>query len=667
MAHSSGSLVETEEALTPVALLAVDGVPARRRHGGWGRAGLAAAAGACALVAIAAANPLLLLVALVTATALLLARWLPADVAVPAAVLALTGAASALGMTAALLHLDLLARPSLTAVLALAAVVALAATSMRPGHRRLSGRTTVAARLTALPALGAAALGLMQGVDVRIPAAWALYGTDLSSHMRMLRGVQDAGALDYTADVYPRGLHMLLALVSVGVPQGDPTRLMDYDLRLMAGACWLAMAAVLWTAAVVTRRLGTALGVPGPQVTVACWLLGLYLLTSNSFMEMFVTLGAAPSLVAFLALWALPLALLSSGRTVPRVAAVAVAAVMLLAQLWQPLVVVPVGSFLAYAAPHLLGTRGRELLAVLRRRPAVLAAGVTTVVLAGAAAAGPVLGAVRSGGFSLAGAVGQAAPVPVLLLVASGVACVGLLLRGRGAVAWSFAGGSAAGLAVVALSLVGAGNGLDLTQWYPNKVLWFLVVFLAPVTALALVVLAVLAWRLLGAATAWAGPAARVVRVVVVAAVVAVTCSLWVPQYDAPGTELARTAALGGGDNESSRRYDIAREQGVRPEPVLPMFLTTKLFGDLGSDYIVSKLLSFQTGQPTTFGRTAELCSDLRAVAAGREAVVVTTLDPTIVQRLLEAQQCAATARVVQLPGLDADLASQSFRVGLPQ
>ena len=112
---------------------------------------------------------------------------------------------------------------------------------------------------------------------------------------------------------------------------------------------------------------------------------------------------------------------------------------------------------------------------------------------------------------------------------------------------------------------------------------------------------------------------------------------------------------------------DIAREQGARQEPVLPMFLTTKLFGDLGADYIVSKLLSFQTGQPTTFGRTGELCSDLRAVAAGREAVVVTTLDPAIVRRLLDAQHCDVTAGVVQLPGLDADLASQSFRVGLPQ
>jgi hypothetical protein len=257
--------------------------------------------------------------------------------------------------------------------------------------------------------------------------------------------------------------------------------------------------------------------------------------------------------------------------------------------------------------------------------------------------------------------------VPVLLLAASAVACVGLVLLERGAFAQCFAGGVLAGLAVVALALVGAGNGLDITQWYPNKLLWFLVVFLAPVTALAVVVGAVRSWRLLITATAWAGPAARVTRVVVVAAVVAVTGAYWVPLYDAPGTELAKTAALGGADNESSRRYDIAREQGARPEPVLPVFLTTKLFGDLGADYVVSKLLSFQTGQPTTFGRTSELCSDLRAVAAGHDAVVVTTLDTVIVRRLLDAQQCDATARVVQLPGLDADVASQSFRVGLPQ
>jgi hypothetical protein len=219
----------------------------------------------------------------------------------------------------------------------------------------------------------------------------------------------------------------------------------------------------------------------------------------------------------------------------------------------------------------------------------------------------------------------------------------------------------------VVLALVGAGNGPDLTQWYPNKLLWFLVVLLGPVTALALVAGAVRGWPLLAVTTAWAGPAARLTRFAVVAAVVAATAALWVPQYDVPGSELAKTASLARADNESTRRYDIAREQGAGAEPVLPMFLTTKLFGDLGADYVVSKLLSFQTGQPATFGRTADLCSDLRAVAPGGDGVVVTTLDPVIVRGLLEAQGCDLPARVVRLPGLEADLASQSFRVGLPQ
>lgn len=674
MSEVAGTLVETARVLPPAGLPGAEDVPSgrtslpSRSKGGRGRLAVAAAAVACSLAAVAAGNPLLLLVALVVATAALLARWLPPDAAVPAAVLALTGTAAALGMAAALLHLDLLAHPRLTATGALAAVAGLAAASVRPGRRPMPERTSVAMRLTALPALLAAAVGLMQSLDVRIPAAWALYGTDLASHMRMLRDVQEVGALDYTSDIYPRGLHMLLALASVGMPQGDPARLMDYDLRLMAGACWLAMAAVLATASIVTRRLGTALRMSATQVTIACWLLGLYLLTSNSFMEMFVMLGAAPSLIAFLALWALPIALLSARRTLPRTAAVSAGAVMLLSQLWQPLVVVPVCSFVACAAPHLLGRGGRDIWGVLLRRRAVFGAGVTVAVLAGAAAAGPVIGAVRSGGFSLAGAVGQAAPVPVLLLAASGVAWVGLVLRGRGPLALSFTGGVGGGLVVVALALVGAGNGLDITQWYPNKLLWFLVVFLAPATALGTVALLAAVGRLLARATARLGPAARVTRVAVVATVVAGTCALWVPQYDdPPGSKLAIAASAGAAANESTRRYEIAREQGARAEPVLPMFLTTKLFGDLGSDYIVSKLLSFQTGQAATFGRTDDLCTDLRAVAAGGDAVVVTTLDPAIVERLLQDQHCDATARVVQLPGLDADLASQSFRVGLAQ
>lgn len=604
------------------------------------------------LVLVAAAlvwgSPVGLLVGLVVSATSVARRWLPLDLAVPSAALACVAAALTAGLLASVTGASLLAHPvALVIVFLLGAVLAVADAVRRPAAAVVDG--TRHGWIAYLPAGLAAAIAWVQAATVWTATSWSFVGTDMAQHMLMLEELQRTGRLDYSAGGYPRALHMLLALVSgPSMPAQDPAALLPYDLRLMSAATWLAFALMLGGAATVTLRLARLLATRDAVAVGAASACCAGLLLLNPLVLSFVYMGAAPSLVAIVALWAIPLAALELDRRgVPRVTpallVVSVLSVALLANLWQPLVVAPVVALLVAVALRRPRTSG-----AIPRRSLLLLLGVGTLAVALVAPA--VLAVARAQGLATAAVAGTIDPVPLPLLV-GGVACTALLAR-RWTTTTRALLGTAAGLAVMAAVLLLGSGRADVSQYYVVKSLWFLCLALLPVTAAvgAPVVVGVVSvgWHSLGRL----GSMARLSRAFVVASSVALVVSFLLPIEAVVGSAALDTVTTQEPTTVSSRAYTTAVAYAMRYAPALavPVELGSGPFPDRLATKVTSELLAFLTGQPENAGRALDVCVDVRTVAGPRPAVVITTLDPAVLAPVMRAGGCPDVP-VVRVPG----------------
>lgn len=603
------------------------------------------------LVAAKTGNPVLLLLSLTAATAVLLHRALAWDLAVVAASMAMTFTAIAAGTAADVTGVDLLAKPRLLMAGYVVFVLGAAMTAARAPRRVESGSLDVRRSVLWWPAAAGAAIAVVQGGSTRVTASWALQGTDLAQHVVLLGDLQRVGSLGYTDEVYPRGLHMLLALVAAPSAPDARAELLVHDLRMIAGATWLCLALLVLAAVSVVRRVAVSTGMSRWLALGTATALGTLLLLSNAVLETFVYMGAAPSLLAVVVLWSVPLLALEAEGQPPVHALLLTGAVAtgLLAHLWQPLLVVPVVA-VAFCLLRHPGLRGRTLALRSRRGsgPALLLSALAAAVTAPA-----VLGVLAGGGSDIAAIPGEIRPVPVAVLVLGGL----YLLAGRRcrAAVPGMAGTAAGLLLVTAVLLRSAGGGWDLSQYYPMKALWFLALLLAPLAAVTGAVL--LGWLFPRAADLLArlGSAAAVARICTVATVVALAGAFVLPQIVA-----SRSSALGtvralwdeGHADAGLAQISLAQEQATRytPAVTMPVAVGESVIFDAYASYVLSKLLSFQTGQEQTHGRPPTACADVADVAEGRDVVVITKLDPALLAPFLRDGGCG-DVRIVQIPG----------------
>lgn len=597
-------------------------------------------------------TPVLLLCGLTTATTSLLLRKLATDVAPVVAVALLLLTAVLLGTAAAAARVQLLGWWLLVPYLGIG-VMAL----------RLASRTSTVTWTSAapyprwrlipqLPAALAFAIGLRQVSDDRLTAGWGLFGTDLAQHLLALQDIQASGALSYAESVYPRAFHMLLGLTAAPWHSiGDPVTLLRYDLRLMGAATWLALSLVIWAGVATHLRLCEAQQRSSSSAITGATVLGVALLTLTPFVSLFVYLAAAPGLLAIAVLWLVPLAALTVTPPLRPVVVTLLTAVsvLILAHLWQALIIVPPLAWLAYAAPWVAGAwrQPAVLLAGLRRREVrwvglacLVSAALTTI---------PMLALRLEGGLAISSIPGQAPQPPWVVLMLSLIAVAWLSRSWQHPSARTVVGACVGLLGCGAVLLVGANEGFDLTTYYPAKAMWFLLVFAAPVLS---VIVGVAAARLVG--TIWErlgglGAAARLTRFTVVATAVAAVFAYGLPIFIMAAGHLVGASVVTEG---SGTRYAMAIEHATAHAPAVavPISVGSSPFFDGSAAYIVSKLMSFQTGQPQNHGDPRQVCDDIANVAGPRPAVVITTLDPDLLGPMMDRLGCADTP-VIQIPG----------------
>jgi hypothetical protein len=386
-------------------------------------------------------------------------------------------------------------------------------------------------------------------------------------------------------------------------------------------------------------------------VTVCAAVVGTStLLVVNSFAITFVYLGAAPSMLAVVALWSVPLVALEQGRRggrrlLPLVLATLVVTATV-AHMWQALVIVPPAGLLAL----LLGRR-----AVGQPRERLRLRKWVTVALVGAVSAAvaypALVGVLRVGGISIEAIPGAAPGPPVAVLVLTAVALV-WSRRGLGDVAVRALLGMTVGLlAMAGLLLYGSGR-FDVTQYYVLKALWFAVLVTLPLVALFSITSLTRVQQLLWRHIERFGPWARVARIAVVAFVVALVAGFVLPIPAVSGVLALNTVRDLDGSSESARVFDVAIDYGTKFEPsvTVPVEVGSGIFPNLFLSRVTSSLMSAETGQPENVSPTFAVCSAVRDVAGARPAVVVTTLDPSVLRPFMEADGCADVP-VVRIDG----------------
>lgn len=605
------------------------------------RTGLLAWGVASALLAAAwmTGSAGLALVGLCLATTAGLRRVLPWAVALVSAPLVLTLAATAVGLAASPL------RPLSSSLVSVAIQLTVlgislpaARTVMEPVHRPRRGAIAL------LAPLAAATIGLLQFVVDRLAASWGLMGTDIAEHVVLLGGVQEAGHLDYSHGGYPRGLHALLALVTA--PQASAPRsieLLRSDIILFAAVVWLAFAAVLLGAHVVASRVAVAGSLTGGSVAAA--LLPWLLLGWASLQLSFVHMGAAPSLLAVLSMWALPLWAMSSrsaGRdALPRAVMVAAASGAVLGHLWQPLVIAPatgvVGMLIA-------GRMHRD-----RPRKSAVILSVALSAACAAVAAPALIGVVDAGGIGIAAIEGVIPHAPLAIVVLILALDVAALRRLPRVAAGAWLGGLVGLFAVFAVLLIGAHG--DPSQYYPQKVVWFFCLVSAPLSATAAVHVLIRCARLLLMATRGHQ---RVMRVGISAIAVAGPLAVVVPGMFAPTSMLRASVIAEPADGYAGRRIEIAAQHADAYAPAVTVPVEAGLLPGGRGAYVQSKLIRFLTGQPTNFGYAGDVCADVRAVAGAHPAVVLTDVSPTDLRLNLNAGGCG-DLRIVRADGAPSD------------
>jgi hypothetical protein len=617
-------------------------------------------------LALATNSPALVLLALVASVTSLTARRLALDLAVSAAALLLLLGAVAAGQVAARQGLNLLAHPRLLAATYLVAAGAALLHAMRRDAGGPPSTSLPAAPwwrgLAFLPVAVATVTGLAQVAVTGLTKSWGFWGTDLARHMAAIGSLQSDGRLDYGTSSYPRGLHMLAALVSVpDPPLTDASRLLGYDAVLAAALTWFALALLLLAGTSLALRAADRLGW-GPAVgTMAAVLLGGGALLTNTFLLSFVYLGAAPSLAAVAVLYGVPLAHLVVPRTAHQLAfatLVSALSAVALAHLWQALLAAPVLAWVVLALPELHGLPG-ALRSRLRRRMLMLAG--AGALGAAALAFPPVFEVQRAAGLAYAAVPGELAGPPWRLL-GTGVLALVVLLVWRRRETWvRAAAGTALGLALATyLLLRGTGHPHDLTQYYPMKAAWFLALFLAPLLAVVVAGVGVRwakwLWSTLGRtgryAVAGRTLAAGLVLGPFLAAwlgylvgVDAAALGAWDRAVPAPAGDQRQTTQL------SAVRYDIAVRFASTPGRVVVPWQVGEAPFDRYGTRTISILLTALTGQPEIRGGQS-LCREIDWVAQSRSrpALVVTQLPVRTVEQALRKSGCPGRAEAVRVP-----------------
>ena len=580
--------------------------------------------------------PLLTLAALVSLMTVLLARRLPRDLALPAAVLLLLAVAAALGSAAALVGVDLLSHPWLLLGVELAGGGLLV---RRPGRDRTLPAVDRWSVLGYVPAGIAAVVGGLQAFGPL--RSWALVGTDIAEHTVLLGQVQQTGRLDYATEPYPRALHMLLALTSgPRTPHARSAALLLQDLHLMAAVVWLSLAVLLVAAVALTRRTAIAMNLGARTAGVAAALVSWLVLTSVALQLAFVHMGAAPSLLAVVLLWSIPAVALLYPDRPGLVALTGVAAFGLVAHLWQALVLGPVVTAVVVGLLWLRAPRPRR------------AAWTPAVVLLTVLAAGPLIGVQRAGGVSLAAIAGEIGRVPLAAAVMAVVGLVLALVRlpRLTAVAWMT---TALGL-LGTVGYLASGAGWSLSSYYPMKALWFAVLFLAPLAAVAAAAagswLVTRCWAALGSYPT----SRRLTRPGLAAAVALLLVGLTVPGVVSSGSVLRAAVTPIASHDLIQRRLELGSTlPGTVPGTVVvPSALALNGAQVQYGAYVTSKLLRFQSGQPTSYGNPERVCQDVIAVARGQQAVVVTDLPVPVMHAVMALHGCG-NVPVVRAGGSD--------------
>lgn len=562
-----------------------------------------------------------------------LARWWAWYQALPAAAAVLVLYGAFLGVFAFWLRTDLLTT-RLGAALALAVPVLAGAWSALRG----AGVSVSRPRLTRMQwvalvptALGTALL-LMHATFQRSVLSWVAGSTDGPQHASFVRQLREQGWIDYS-NLYPRGLHMVVAVCENAV--GAPREAATYLQAAGAITTWGLMVLLLaLTAATMTlaRRTGDA---RWPLLVIV--ICQVALIMSAEFVGQFLVMagcttifGMVVALVPFILLdeWTPEGSALQLG-----VLGIAVAAEV---QLWTPVAALPAVLGLVVLG-RMVAARSRRVLPSGRQALGLAAAAAVVVPPAAAA----LIGLLGGGGLTVAAMFGVAVPPTWLFLVlAFGVLPV--LLRRAAVRDWSLVVAGVAG-AVLGFVVVlgGSGNVTDLTQWYPVKMAWVAVIVCLPAASHG--------WAWIGARAARAARVAYRIRPIlpVVAGLVVVAVvgmfSPWVPLRPAAAADVSDVRDYSRVEPErlpsSLRIIAVARQNVVRGGTVIPIMVQPN-FRNPRESWVVSRVMSLDTGQEPNSGRLQSACAQVRTMPDPTRVTVVTSLPVSYMEDVLHRQGC---------------------------
>jgi hypothetical protein len=159
------------------------------------------------------------------------------------------------------------------------------------------------------------------------------------------------------------------------------------------------------------------------------------------------------------------------------------------------------------------------------------------------------------------------------------------------------------------------------------------------------------------------GPLARVSRFAFAAVLATLAFAFWLPYLLGPNSAVVGSlrwhstahpaTELPSVAGSSSERFDLARAYGTRygAARTVPVVVGIGPGFNSNGPYVLSKLISFQTGQPQNFGQGASACADIRLVSGGTMSAVAITEVPAELLRAELAKQGCGEVRVVRVSG----------------
>jgi len=436
---------------------------------------------------------------------------------IPAAALLVLAGALVLGETAALVSIPVASTPlACRGLLIGSALLVMVVTARRPGRAGKGLPPDRAAWGSALPSVVLLALGgVLWVLPTQRQVQWFLEGDNLR-HLIFAAQTWGDGNLDYSADPYPRGWHMLLALLWGADNASWKSPGLISLLEAIAAATWLLAAVLALATGLLTRALLRYVGVSGHWYALLPLIASSVMLTP-AFLGDYLALGFQNSLVGALVLATVSVEILHAPGQF-RSLAVTSAGVMVVANAWQILLPVAVLVMASAGVVYLRG--GKDEPRPERRRLRIaLAAGSAAV----AAAPGIVAVTVQTG-LAHGAEAGVVAPLPAMWLVLGLASAVVL-----GSLTWRTIGpptvAAALGLTATTGFVLAAFLGISPLRYYPSKTLWHACALGVPIF------FAVAGWAL--TRSRWSDP-----RSLPVAALTAAALAVTIPCLAAPWAAL---------------------------------------------------------------------------------------------------------------------------------